>query len=85
MQVKHSGDEAKDTRYAERDLRMLASLTGGEFLPIMSLSSHWEPKLSDNLPTIRTTNKLNEYWLFFIGLFLVVGLEWMIRRKEGLK
>jgi len=54
-------------------------------LPIMSLSSDWEPKLSDNLPTIRTTNKLNEYWLFFIGLFLVVGLEWMIRRKEGLK
>ena len=85
MQVKQSGDEAKDTRYAERDLRMLASLTGGEFLPIMSLSSDWEPKLSDNLPTIRTTNKLNEYWLLFIGLFLVVGLEWMIRRKEGLK
>ena len=85
IQVKQSGDEAKDTRYAERDLRMLASLTGGEFLPISTLSSDWQPSLSDNLPTIRTTNKLNQYWLLFIGLFLVVGLEWMIRRKEGLK
>ena len=85
IQVKQSGDEAKDTRYAERDLRMLASLTGGEFLPISTLSSDWQPSLSDNLPTIRTTKKLNEYWLLFVGLFLLLGLEWLIRRKEGLK
>jgi len=85
IKVKQSGDEAKDTRYAERELRMLASLTGGEFLPIENLTSDWQPTLADNLPQVRKRNKLNEYWLLFVGLFLVVGLEWIIRRKEGLK
>ena len=32
LKIKHAGNEAKDTRYAGRELRMLANLTGESFL-----------------------------------------------------
>ena len=85
LKVKPSGDESKDTRYAERDLQMLANLTGGEFLKVENMSDDWMPRLSSALPTISKRSNLADAWPLFLVLFMAAGMEWIIRRKGGLK
>ena len=77
--------EAKDHRYAERDLRMLANLTGGKFIHLSEMSSDWKPVLSDSLPTLKRRNDLANSWPLFLALFLAAGMEWIWRRKGGLR
>ncbi len=83
IKVKPSGDEAKDTRYAKRDLQMLANLTGGEFLEIDQMTDNWLPRISDSLPTLTKRNSLADAWPIFLLLFFASGGEWIIRRKGG--
>jgi hypothetical protein len=85
LRVSESGEEAVDVSYAERELKMLASLTGGEFLPISNMDADWEPKFADVMPSIRKRHNLAEAWLFFLVLFLAAGIEWMMRRQAGLR
>ena len=85
LRVSESGEEAVDVSYAERDLKMLAKLTGGEFLPVSKLSDGWEPAFAEILPTIRKRHSLSDAWLFFVVLFLVAGIEWVMRRQVGLR
>ena len=85
MRVEKHGMEAKDTRYAERDLRMLANLTGGKFTHVSDLRSDWRPKVSQTVPTMERRNDLANSWIILIILLFTGGLEWIWRRKEGLR
>lgn len=85
LRVEELGLEAKDHRYAERDLRMLANLTGGKFIHLSEMSSDWKPVLSDSLPTLKRRNDLANSWPLFLALFLAAGMEWIWRRKGGLR
>ena len=53
LRVSESGEESIGVSYAQRDLKMLAKLTGGEFLPISKLTEGWEPAFAKTLPSIR--------------------------------
>ena len=48
LRVSDSGEESIDVSYAERDLKMLAKLTGGEFLPVSKLNEGWGACLCPN-------------------------------------
>jgi len=85
LRVSESGEEAVDVSYAERDLKMLAKLTGGEFLSVSALSADWEPAFAEILPSVRTRHGLSDAWLFFLVLFLAAGIEWVMRRQVGLR
>jgi len=85
LKVREFGEEAKDARYAEKDLRTLANLTGGTFLPVNQLNDSWDPPLSDSLPVISQRTQLADGWTFFLFLFLAAGLEWFWRRKGGFR
>ncbi len=85
LKVKQSGFEAKDTRYEGRELRMLANLTGGEFLEIQNMGDSWTPELAETLPMVRKKNNLADAWPLFLALFFAAGMEWICRRKGGLR
>ena len=69
----------------ERDLRMLAKLTGGKYLKIEDLDGDWEPAVAEELPLRVERVSLADNWIFFLVLFLVAGLEWIFRRQAGLQ
>ena len=77
-----SGLESKDTTFAERDLQMLAKITGGEYLHISDFDHAWEPKFAENLPTLRKRKSLADAWPIFIALFLAAG-DRMDHAKTG--
>ena len=85
IRVEEHGLEARDSRYAEQELRMLANLTGGEFVHISNLSMDWKPQLSNSLPTVKRRNDLASFWPLALALFLTAGIEWIWRRKKGLR
>ncbi len=85
LRVSESGEEAVDVSYAERELKMLASLTGGKFLPVSRMNVDWEPEFAELMPSIRKRHNLSDAWLFFLVLFLAAGIEWMMRRQAGLR
>ena len=64
---------------------MLTKLTGWEFLPVSKMSAGWEPAFAEILPTVRKRHSLSDAWLFFLVLFLVAGIEWVMRRQVGLR
>ena len=82
IRVEEHGLEARDSRYAEKELRMLANLTGGEFVHISNLSPGWKPQLSNSLPTVKRRNDLASFWPLALALFLTAGIEWIWRRKK---
>jgi hypothetical protein len=85
LRVSETGEEAKNLSYAERELKTLAKLTGGEFLPISQMNANWAPTFAENLPVVRKRRSLADIWPVFIALFLAAGIEWIMRRQAGLK
>ena len=85
FRVKDSSEEARDVRYNRRDLQMIATMTGGKFTEINRFDRSWMPNLSENLPTVSRRSDLADIWPLFVLLFLLAGLEWIWRRKEGLR
>jgi hypothetical protein len=85
IRVGESGPETKDTSFAERDLKMLAKITGGNYLHISELHADWQPEFADDLPTLKKRNNLADSWPIFIALFLAAGVEWVMRRQVGLR
>ena len=85
LSVGDSSAEALDVSYQERDLQMIATLTGGKFSRIGDFDNDWRPALSDRMPTVSQKISLAQIWPLFVLLFLFAGLEWILRRKEGLK
>ena len=49
------------------------------------MTDTWVPKLSAALPTISKRNDLADAWPLFAVLFLAAGVEWILRRKGGLR
>jgi hypothetical protein len=85
LRVGESGLESKDTTFAERELQMLAKITGGQYLHISDFDPSWEPKFAENLPTLKKRKNLADAWYIFIALFLAAGIEWVMRRQVGLR
>jgi hypothetical protein len=85
LRVGESGLESKDTTFAERELQMLARITGGQYLHISDFDPSWEPKFAENLPTLKKRKNLADAWYIFIALFLAAGIEWVMRRQVGLR
>ena len=85
IRVGDSGIEIKDTSFAERDLKMLANLTGGKYQHISDFDSEWEPKFAEDLPTLKKRKSLADAWPIFIALFIAAGIEWVLRRQVGLR
>ena len=85
IRVGESSRESMDLRYAERDLKMLASTSGGEFLSFSDLTKDWIPRLSDSLPMVSRRDDLANSWPLALVLFLAGGMEWIWRRKGGLR
>ena len=85
IRVGDSGIETKDTSFAERDLKMLANLTGGKYQHISDFNSGWEPTFAEDLPTLKKRKSLADAWPIFIALFIAAGIEWVMRRQVGLR
>ena len=85
LRVSEAGEEAVDVSFARLDLQMLAKLTGGQYLSIDEMKDNWEPKFAEDLPSVRKRHSLANAWILFIVLFLVAGLEWVMRRQAGLR
>ena len=85
VRVSETGEESQDLSYAERELKMLAKLTGGQFLPINEMKDDWRPTFAESIPTLQKRASLTDLWPLFILLFLAAGIEWVIRRQAGLK
>ena len=85
IRVSEAGVESQDTTYAERDLQMLAKITGGQYLHISDFDHSWEPRFAEDLPTLKKRKKLADAWPIFIALFLAAGIEWVMRRQVGLR
>ena len=83
LKIRQLNEESKDIRYAERELRTLANLTGGDFFPVKQFDHSWQPKLSSSLPQISRKTELAEAWPIFMALFLAAGMEWVWRRRGG--
>ncbi|MDG1138641.1 MAG: hypothetical protein P8N49_03890 [Opitutales bacterium] len=85
IRVSETGEESKDLSYAERELKMLAKLTGGQFLSIQKMNDNWVPTFAESIPTLQKRASLSDLWPFFIMLFLAAGFEWVLRRQVGLR
>ena len=85
LRVSETGEEAKNLSYAERELKTLANLTGGQFLPISQMHADWKPNFAEDLPVVRKRRSLADAWPIFIAMFLAAGIEWIMRRQAGLK
>ena len=85
VRVSETGEESKDLSYAERELKMLAKLTGGQFLSINEMNDNWIPTFAESIPTLQKRSSLADLWPFFTVLFLAAGFEWVLRRQAGLK
>jgi hypothetical protein len=85
LRVSEAGEEAVDVSFARLDLQMLAKLTGGQYLSIDEMKDNWEPTFAEDLPSVRKRHSLANAWILFIVLFLVAGLEWVMRRQAGLR
>ncbi|MBP51875.1 MAG: hypothetical protein CMI27_01890 [Opitutae bacterium] len=85
LRVSELREESKNLSYAERELKMLANLTGGKFIPISKMNESWKPAFSKKIPMIQKRRGLADSWPIFIALFLAAGFEWVIRRQAGLK
>ena len=85
LRVSEAGEEAVDVSFARLDLQMLAKLTGGQYLSIDEMKDNWEPNFAEDLPSLRKKHSLANAWILFIVLFLVAGLEWVMRRQAGLR
>ena len=85
LRVSEAGEEAVDVSFARLDLQMLAKLTGGQYLSIDEMKDDWNPIFAEDLPSVRKRHSLANVWVLFVVLFLLSGLEWVMRRQAGLR
>ena len=70
VRVSETGEESKDLSYAERELKMLAKLTGGQFLSINEMNDNWIPTFAESIPTLQKRASLADLWpLFYCSFF----------------
>lgn len=85
VRVSDHGEESAEVGFAERELKTLSRITGGNYHHQRDLDEAIDLKLAANLPTLSLRHYPTESWLFFLVLFFVAGLEWLIRRQAGLR
>lgn len=85
LRIGDSGPESIDTSFAERELKMLANITGGKYQHISDFNNQWNPEFAEDLPTLKQRKNLADAWPVFIALFVAAGIEWVARRQVGLR
>jgi len=83
--VSDNGEESAEVGFADRELKTLSRITGGNYHHQRDLDEAADLKLAANLPTLSLRHYPTESWLFFLVLFFVAGLEWLTRRQAGLR
>jgi len=85
FQVADVNQELTDTDADIDYLKRIASLTGGANLGIRELSKL--PSLLNNSPvetTVRSERPLWDHWIIILVLIVLLGTEWIMRRKHDL-
>ncbi len=85
FQVSDTSEESADVGFAERELEALCRMTGGNYYHYRDLDDAAELQLAAGLPTETLRHFPTDSWIFFLVLFLVAGIEWIIRRQAGLR
>lgn len=83
--ARRTGVETEDTTYREDVLRDLARLTGGTFLSYRDLGALERLPLSTTVPMKTARLYWTRHSALLVALAAVLGAEWLLRRRFGLK
>lgn len=83
--ARRTGAEMEDTAYREDVLRDMARITGGVFLPCREMDSLRALPLSRAVPTRVSRLYWSRNGVLLALLGAVLGAEWFLRRRVGLK
>jgi hypothetical protein len=77
--------EMRDPRMQEVLLRKMSELSGGRFIPVRELNTLPELIGQDKkTATVRLEKELWDLPAVFLGLVLLAGMEWFVRRRSNL-
>ena len=79
-----SREENLDTRFSEPTLKDLSRVTNGNYASIDAIFDGGGIALSENLPVISAIHAITENGLFMAVFALLIGGEWILRRRSGL-
>jgi hypothetical protein len=80
-----AGAEMQDTAYHEELLRDLARITGGWFTHYSQLRPDAEIPLRQDVPVVEKRVYLADSWVYLIVIAVLLGGEWIVRRRYGMK
>lgn len=83
--ARRTGVETEDTGYREDILRDVARVTGGAFYTYREMDRIERLPLSSSVPTKTTRLYWTRHGALLVALALVLGAEWFLRRRLGLK
>jgi hypothetical protein len=83
--ARRTGIETEDTGYREDVLRDLARVTGGAFYTYRDMDRIERLPLSSSVPMKTTRLYWTRHGALLAALALVLGAEWFLRRRLGLK
>ena len=80
-----AGAEMQDTAYQEEVLRDVARITGGWFAHYSELQPNPELPLRPDVPMVEKRVYLANSWVYLILIAALLGGEWIVRRRYGMK
>jgi len=83
--ARRMGVETEDTAYREDVLRDMARITGGTFVPYREVTGFGRLPLSRSVPMKTSRFHWTRHGSLLVLLAVVLGAEWLLRRRLGLK
>jgi hypothetical protein len=83
--ARRTGVETEDTSYREDVLRDMARVTGGAFYTYRELDRIGRLPLSSSVPMKTTRLYWTRHGTLLVALAVILGVEWFLRRRLGLK
>lgn len=80
-----TGAENTDLRFRERDLKDIARITDGAYFSYRDVDDIDVLNVSMSLPMLEEKFYWTRNWLFLALILGVVGMEWFLRRRIGLR
>ena len=81
----YTGAEMADTQYNESLLRDVSRITGGKFIPYHDRADLARLPLRSDLPVKAVRHYWTDFWILLGLILVIVGSEWFLRRRIGLK
>ncbi len=81
----HSGIEFSDMKFREVIMRDIARISGGEYFSFAEIGKKNGIRISANIPKIKRKIYLDDYFILPVLIFILLSLEWYLRRRIGLK